>query len=101
MDRKEHNRVGRRGERRELQKKKERDVQMCTGSNDRLMSNSALYPTDAVTTATVHNNHTRAGETCLPTGDLEEPQQPLKMSPSNREVIAQDNLNKDGDTRES
>lgn len=70
IDRKEHSRVGRSGERGELQKRKERDVHMCAGSNDRLMSNSALCPTDAVTTGAVHNNHTRAGETCLPTGDL-------------------------------
>lgn len=50
---------------------------MCAGSNDQLMSNSAFVWHNAVTTATVHSTiiahiHTHAGETRLPTGDLED-----------------------------
>lgn len=84
---------------------KKRDVKMCTGSNNQLMLNSAFVWHNTVTTATVHSTiithtHTYAGETCLPTGDLEDHSNPVEndseMSPSNREVIVQDNINEDG-----
>lgn len=57
----------------ELLKTKQKDVKMGSGSNDQRMLNSAFGWRRSVTTATVHSTviiHT--GETCLPTGDLED-----------------------------
>ena len=88
--------MGRSGERRELQTKEMRETSTCAPGVTIGSCRIPPFARRTVTTAAVHNNHTHAGETCLPTGDLEEPQQPLNMSPSNREVIAQDNLSEDG-----